>query len=167
MILSSKLGIRYLMRHTFEFLITILVILSLYTGCQLVDDSQESSTIPPTNGKNEEVTVIVTVGGKNWEIDPNFSYKAIGVWTNPKPRPLTNKEKVRLEIVQTEIQKFETQLEHLREELEFLKRIDKPHIKTRYSFGKPRHLSPEKIIDLGEFPMEIENYTPMPNAPKE
>ena len=39
---------------------------------------------------------------------------------------------IRLEIVQKKIENLETQLEHFKEELEFLKRIDKPHIKSRY-----------------------------------
>ncbi|MXV74387.1 hypothetical protein F4Z99_08925 [Candidatus Poribacteria bacterium] len=38
-----------------------------------------------------------------------------------------------------------------------LLRIDQLQIKTRYSFGKPPHRGTGKIINLGEFPMEIED----------
>lgn len=46
----------------------------------------------------------VTIGGKIWGIDPNLSYKAVGVWKNLHSRPLTEIEKARLKAVETEIQ---------------------------------------------------------------
>ena len=109
------------MRHTYRFFITILIVFSLHTGCQQNDGSQKSSFSSLTDNKNIEVIVTVNVGGEKWEIDPNLSYKAVGVWTNPNPRPLTDDEMIRLEIVQKKIEKFETQLEHLREEIGILK----------------------------------------------
>ena len=148
------------MRYTYSFFIIILIVFSLHTGCQQDNGSQKPSFSSHTDNKNIEAIVTVNIGGKKSDIDPNLSYKAVGVWTNPNPRPLTDDEMLRLKVIQKEIEKFETQLEHLRKELEFLKRIDKPHIKNRFLFGKPHHLSSGKIIDLGEFPMEIEDYTP-------
>ena len=109
----------------------------------------------------------VTVGGKTWEINPNRSYYAIGIWRNPNPRPLTDTEKARLKIVQTEIQTLEAQIQTLDDQLEqyykesdALLRIKLPHIKIRYDFGLPPHMSSEEIIDLGKFSMEIEEFTP-------
>jgi len=43
--------------------------------------------------------------------------------------------------------------------LRYLERIDQPHVKIHYNFGKPPRFSPDgnvKIIDLGEFPMEMD-----------
>ena len=42
-------------------------------------------------------------------------------------------------------------------------RIEKPKLKVRYIFGMPRHRAEGDIIDLGEFPMEIENHTKTPS----
>ncbi len=49
--------------------------------------------------------------------------------------------------------------------LRHLERIDETQIKVRYNFGKSPHLLPKdkrEIIDLGEFPMEMENPTNIP-----
>ncbi|MYB94081.1 hypothetical protein F4054_17880 [Candidatus Poribacteria bacterium] len=97
------------------------------------------------------------VGGKVWKINPDLSYQATGVWTNPNPRSLTDSEKARLKSIQTEAQKLRTQLDELDKESNVLHRLQQPEIKVRYRFGKPPHLSNGGIFDLGEFPMELEN----------
>ena len=101
----------------------------------------------------------VTIGGKVWQIDPKRSYQATGVWTNPNPRPLTDAERERIQALPMLIQKLETQLDELDKELRYLERIEETEVKVRYSLGKPPAFSPEglEIIDLGEFPMQIEN----------
>ena len=114
------------------------------------------------------ITVEVTVAGKVWHINPDLSYRATGVWTNPNPRPLTDAEKERLQELPNLIQTVQTQLDELNEELEYLKRIEKPQIKVHYNFGKPPYSVPkpsdilESTINLGEFPLEIEPYTKTP-----
>ena len=119
--------------------------------------------------EKETSTLKVTAGGKTWEINPNRSYSAIGIWRNPNPRPLTDTERARLKRVQTEIQSIEVEIQNLDDQLEqyykesdALLRIKLPHIKIRYDFGLPPHMSSEEIIDLGEFSMEIEAFTPTP-----
>ena len=67
--------------------------LFLITGCQ-----SDGGEIPPsTDTRLEETgkkpTVKVGIAGKVWEINPNLSYQATGIWTNPNPRPLTDTEK--------------------------------------------------------------------------
>ena len=138
--------------HNYRIIGTLLIISMvtfLYIGCR-------------PNGKHlseedKKVIVDVTVGGKVWKVDPNLSYRATGVWTNPEPRSLTDTEKTRLQKIQAEIQNCETQLDELYKESNFLQRIEQPEIKIRYTFGKPHHLSSDGIVDFGEFPMEIEN----------
>ncbi len=121
----------------------------------------------PEDEKNT-LTAVVTVGGKVWHINPDLSYRATGVWTNPNPRPLTDAEKERLEALPDLIQKGQTQLDELNEELEYLKRIGKTQIKVHYNFGKPPYPVPKpsdilsNTIDLGEFPLEIKPYTKTP-----
>jgi len=47
----------------------------------------------------------------------------------------------------------------VQKELRYLEAIEVPQVKIRYSFGKPPRFSPDgnvKIIDLGEFPMEMD-----------
>ena len=109
----------------------------------------------------------VTIGGKIWKINPNLSYKAVGVWTNSHPRPLTDRERERLKAIQVEMQMLRGQLDELDKESNFLQRIEKPQIKIQYSFGQPPHLSSGKINHLGEFPMEMENPTQTPTIPSE
>ena len=95
-----------------------------------------------------------------WKIDPNQFYQATGVWTNPNPRSLTAAERERIQEIPALIQTLKTQLDELDKELRYLERIDETEIKVRYNFGKSPHLLPKgtgKIIDLGEFPMEMEN----------
>ena len=113
--------------------------------------------------ENKKLTVDVTVGGKVWNINPDLSYRAIGVWTNPAPRPLTDKEKARIQTIKDEIQTLQTKLGELDKELGYLERIEKPQIKIRYRFGKPSYPLPkpsdfpsDTVIDLGEFQMEME-----------
>ena len=101
----------------------------------------------------------MTIGGKVWKIDPDFSYQATGIWKNPNPRPLTDAETARLQELPDKIKELRAQINELNWELRYLQRIEKPQIKMRFSFGKPPHFSPEgikKITDLGEFPMEME-----------
>ena len=101
----------------------------------------------------------ITVGGKVWKIDPNLSYKATGIWTNPNPRSLTASENKRIQELPALIQTLKTQIDELDTELRYLERIEETQIKIRYNFGKSPHLLPKdkrEIIDLGEFPMEIE-----------
>ena len=141
------------------------MVLFWHAGCE----PGGGSTKPPPhpNDEGKKATMEVTIGGKTWEIDPNLSYKAVGVWTNPDPRPLTKMETVRLKAVQAEMQTLSVYLDELDKELNFLQRIEKPEIKIQYSFGKPPHLSSEQIIHLGEFPMEMENPTKTLKIPLE
>lgn len=140
--------------------IFILIFLAL-SGCKQDGDTPSPSTpdMPPLHEKTENRTKEVTIGGKVWKIDPDFSYQATGIWNNPNPRPLTNTETSRLQEIPDEIKELRMQLNDLNREQRYLQRIDKPQIKMRFSFGKPPHFSPEgikNIIDLGEFPMEME-----------
>lgn len=140
----------------------------LNTGCEPDGGSAKPpSTTPHLKEKNKTAAMEVTIGGKIWEIDPNLSYKAVGVWKNPDPRPLTAAERGRLKAVETEMQVLRGQLDELDKEANFLKRIEKPEIKIQYSFGMPLHLSSGKIIHLGEFPMEMENPTKTSTTPLE
>ena len=146
----------------------ISMVFFLNTGCEPDGSSAKlPSTTPHLKKENKKATMEVTIGGKIWEIDPNLSYKAVGVWTNPDPRPLTKMETVRLKAIQTEMQTLSGYLDELDKELNFLQRIEKPQIKIQYSFGMPLHLSSGKIIYLGEFPMEMENPTETPTIPSE
>ena len=129
------------------------------TGCQ-----QDGDTSSPSSGTRLENTAIkpiadVTIGGKVWNIDPTQTYSATGVWANPNPRPLTDAEKKRLEALPALIQELETQRDELDMEMRYLNVIEMPQMKVRYRFGATPQFSPDekpKIIDLGEFPMEIE-----------
>ena len=149
-----------------DLLLIIPTILLLFMGCH--PDGSPSHPQDP-NEKNKKETVEVTVGGKVWNINPDLSYRATGVWTNPSPRPLTNVEKERMVTIKAQIQALETQLNELDTELEALERIEEPEIKFRFRFGAspyslpPPDFSSGDIIDLGEFPMEIENYTKTPS----
>ena len=138
-------------------IIGILLIISMvhcsYTGCR--PDRRDSD--PHPNEDSKKATVDVRVGGKVWEINPDLSYQATGVWTNPNPRLLREAEKARLKSIQTEAEKLRAQLNEFDKESNVLHRIQKPQIKVRYRFGKPPHLSNGGIFDLGEFPMELEN----------
>ena len=147
------------------FLIISLNLL-LITGCQ-----QDGGISPPSADKHLEeppkkLAVAVTIGGKVWEINPNLSYQATGIWTNPNPRPLTATEKERLkelkakiQVFNAQIQNLEIQLDELDKELRYLQFMDQPQMKSIYNFGKPPRFSPDgkpEIIDLGEFPIEID-----------
>ncbi len=88
-----------------------------------------------------------------------------GVWTNPNPRPLTAVERKRLQALPSLIQTLKAELDELDKEMRHLERIEEPEIKIRYSLGKPVTFSPGKkvnIIDLGEFPMEMELPSKIP-----
>ena len=133
------------------------VLLPVYLGCQ---SDRESSKLPndqSVSTKSKQATAEVSVGGKTWKVDPSRSYRATGVWINPNPRPLTSTERARLEILRSEIKTLEAQLTQRTDELDYIERIEKPDIKIHYSFGMPLFKSSGEIIDLGEFPMEIEN----------
>ena len=107
----------------------------------------------------------MTIGGKVWNIDPNYSYQATGVWTNPNPRPLTVAEKERLQAIPSLMQKLDEQRDELDKELRYLERIEAPEVKTHYNFGKPPRFSPDgnvEIIDLGEFPIEMDMPAKIP-----
>lgn len=154
----------YYIRTLCFFLIPLCV---LQTGCQQDGDDVSPSTTSTTRAlkqSKKQPSVEVTAGGKIWKIDPNRSYQATGVWTNPNPRPLTSVEAARLKEIQVERDALQAKLDALDSEWGVLLRIDKPQIKTRYSFGKPPHRSTGKIINLGEFPMEIED--PPHHAPE-
>lgn len=80
-------------------LVTLFIItLSFYpqTGCKQKGDTTSPSTSQPSE-TNKQKLVEITVGGKVWRIDPNHSYQATGVWTNPNPRLLTTAENKRLQ----------------------------------------------------------------------
>jgi len=155
----------YCIRFMSSFLI-LSTLLLLYMGCRLERSSSEPH---PPNENNKKETVEVTVGGKVWKINPDLAYRAIGVWTNPSPRPLTDLEKERRVKIKSQIQALETQLNQLDKELGSLERIEKPEIKFRFRFGASPHSFPPPdfssgdIIDLGEFPMDIENPTAPPS----
>ena len=145
------------------YIIGILFIITLgpflMTGCQQDGGEIPPSTVSRLEGAEKKPTVEVTIGGNVWEIDPNLSYQATGVWTNPNPRPLTDTEKERLQKISALIQTLDMQRDELDKELKYLESIEIPQVKIRYSFGKPLHFSPEgksQITDLGEFPMEID-----------
>lgn len=147
-------------------LLTISTIFLFSMGCR--PDGSPSHPQDP-NADNKKETVEVTVGGKVWNINPDLAYRATGVWTNPSPRPLTDVEKARIVAIKAQIQALETQLNELDTELGTLERIKEPEIKFRFRFGAPRNplpppdFSSSDIIDLGEFPMEIENHTKTPS----
>ena len=153
--------------HCLRVLVTLFIItLSFYpqTGCKQKGDTTSPSTSQPSENKKKKLMEI-TVGGKVWKIDPNQSYQATGVWTNPNPRLLSAAERERIQEIPALIQTLKTQIDELDKELRYLERIEETQIKIRYNFGKPPHLSPkgaEKIIDLGEFPMEMENPKKIP-----
>ena len=151
-----------------------IITLSLFwqSGCKQDEGPPPSSTSHPLflEEKNKKATVKVTIGGKVWKIDPNTSYQATGVWTNPNPRSLTELETERLQKIPALIQTLKTQLDELDKELRYLKRLDQPHIKIHYNFGKPPHFSRQgkiKMIDLGEFPMEMDIPTKIPSIQEE
>ncbi len=143
------------MNRSFTLLITTLTVLVLHIGCQQAGDPQKS----PASGQKRRTKTQVTVGGKTWEIDPNHSYQAVGVWVNPNPRSLTEAEQVRLAVVQAELKKLSLQTEALNDEASYLQRIEKPSLKIRYTFGMPPHKAQGDIIDLGEFQMEMKEIT--------
>ena len=140
--------------------------LFLITGCQWDGGEIPPSTDTPLEEIGKKPTVKVAIGGKVWEIDPNLSYQATGIWTNPNPRPLTDTEEKRLNELKTQIQAFnthiqdlETQRDEFDKELRYLQLMDQPRMKSIYNFGKPPRFSSDgkpKIIDLGEFPIEID-----------
>ncbi len=68
------------------------------------------------------------------------------------------------------IDKLETQLDALNKERAYLERIERKQITVRYNFGKPPYLRTkatnsqsdlDSVINLGEFPIEIEPYIPV------
>ena len=130
----------------------------LLIGCQQQDG--EHQEFPSTPSKKETKTQI-TVGGKVWKIDPNRTYQATGVWVNPNPRPLTTAEQIRLAKLQAELKTLAIKTERLRDEVSYLQRLAKPMLKVRYSFGMPPHRADGDVIDLGEFPMEMRQFTPL------
>lgn len=146
------------MRHIFIFLITTLTVFMLLIGCQQQDGEHQESPSPPPK---KETKVQITVGGKVWEINPNRAYQATGVWVNPNPRPLTAAEQTRLAALQRELETLAIKTERLSDEASYLQRLDKPKLKVRYSFGMPPHRADGDIIDLGEFPMEMRQFTPL------
>ena len=130
-----------------------------------MDGDTTSPSTPSLIEEEKKTTVDVTIGGKVWTIDPKRSYQATGVWTNPNPRPLTEAERERIQALPILIQKLETQLDELDKELRYLERIEETEIKMRYNFGEPPDFSDGgavDIIDLGEFPMKMENPTKIP-----
>ncbi len=143
-----------------------IITLSFYpqTGCKQKGDTTSPSTSQPSED-NKKKLVEITVGGKVWKIDPNLSYQATGVWTNPNPRSLSAEERERIQELPALIQTLKTQIDELDKELRYLERIEETEIKIRYNFGKPAHLLPKdkrEIIDLGEFPMEMEKPKKIP-----
>ncbi len=132
------------------FFIIILVVLVLQ-GCQ--QEAQKSPS--PQTAKTK-----ITVGGKTWNINPNRAYQATGVWVNPNPRPLTAAEQARLAKVQEKLKTLSIQTDKLSDEASYLQRLDKPTLKVRYHFGMPPHSTAGDIIDLGEFPMEMREFSP-------
>lgn len=141
-------------------LFTVFLVVFSSVGCR----PDRSDSRAHTNEYDKEVTKEITIGGKVWTINPDLSYQATGVWTNPNPRPLTDTEQTRLKAIQAETQtlraqlnELNAQLKQLNKESNALHRIKQPEIKVRYRFGKPPHLGPGRILDLGEFPMELKN----------
>lgn len=148
------------MYRSFILLITTLAVLALHIGCQQGGEPQKSPPSLPNAETQTGPTTEVTVGEKTWQIDPKRSYQAIGVWVNPNPRPLTEAEQARLAVVQAELEKLSLQIEKLSDEASYLQRIEKPRLKVRYTFGMPPHRAKGDIIDLGEFQMEMREFTP-------
>lgn len=148
-----------------KFLIITFVAIVLHIGCQPDGGTPNPPSLTTSNFEGKEPKVEVSVGGKTWEIDPKRSYQATGVWINPNPRPLTDAERAQLTTVEAQAETLSGQLEQLRDEMNYLLRIEKPRIKVRYSFGMPPHRSTEPVIDFGEFPMEMERLTPTPKGP--
>ncbi|RKU17360.1 hypothetical protein C6501_04230 [Candidatus Poribacteria bacterium] len=145
------------------FIITLCILLQ--TGCNQQEEGTTPSSTPHIRQENKEKLVEMTIGGKVWKIDPNLSYQATGVWTNSNPRPLTAVERKRLQALPELIQDSKAELDELRKEMRYLERIEKPEIKIRYSLGKPVTFSPGKkvkIINLGEFPMQMELPSKIP-----
>ena len=120
---------------------------------------------PPDNNKGMDSMEEYTIGGKIWKVDPNRTYYATGVWTNPHPRSLTTEEQTRLESILAEIETLNNRLECLFDEADFLERIEKPEIRVNYSFGMPLHRSNGDIIDLGEFSLALEIFNATPTEP--
>ena len=153
--------------HSINILAILLIVslgIVLQMGCKGDGDTTSPST-PSLLEEEKKPTVEVTIGGKGWTIDPKRSYQETGVWTNPNPRLLTKAERERIQALPVQIQKLETQLDELDKELRYLERIEETEIKMRYNFGEPPDFSnggTEAIIDLGEFPMEMENPTKIP-----
>lgn len=149
-----------------------IITLSLFwqPGCKQDEGPPPSSAPSRFEDSQKRATAAVTIGGKVWKIDPNLSYQATGVWTNPNPRPRTAAEKQRLQTLPARIQTLETQLDELDKELRYLERLDRSHVKIHYNFGKPPHFSRQgkiKMIDLGEFPMEMDLPAKIPSGQKE
>lgn len=154
--------------HFSVSLIILSTLLLAWTGCR--PDRISSHPSKPQEAK-DAFTTEVTVGGKVWNINPDLSYRATGVWINPNPRQLTDTEKERLQALPDLINKKQRQLDELNKELGYLRRIEKPQIKVHYNFGKPPYpvvkpsdFSSDKIIDLGEFSLELEPYTKTPTT---
>ncbi|RKU09679.1 hypothetical protein C6501_14850 [Candidatus Poribacteria bacterium] len=154
--------------RSFFLFIVIATLLSVHAGCRPGERSSEPTRPNPPDSKQPS-TAEVKVGGKVWRINPDLSYRATGIWTNPNPRPLTEAEKKRLGTLPDLIDELKTQLDALNKERAYLERIERKQIKVHYNFGKPPYLrsrtpnSPpdfDNVIDLGEFPIEIEPYTP-------
>ncbi|RKU20095.1 hypothetical protein C6501_00460 [Candidatus Poribacteria bacterium] len=135
-----------------------MAVFMLLIGCQQQDGEHQES---PSTPSKKETKVQITVGGKVWEIDPNRAYQATGVWVNPNPRSLTDAEQTRLAALQRELKTLKLKTERLSDEASYLKRLDKPKLKVRYSFGMPPHRADGDVIDLGEFPMEMRQFTPL------
>lgn len=163
------------MRHIRIIGIFFFISLSLFwiTGCQ--KDGGTSSPSSSTDARlarehPKKPTAEVTIGGKVWNIDPTQSYQATGVWTNPNPRPLTEAEEKRREALPALIKTLETQRDELDKELRYLNVIEEPEMRVRFSFGKTPNFSPKgkpKIIQLGEFDMEIERPTKILSEPED
>ena len=139
-------------------IITTLAVFILLIGCQQQDGEPRESPSPPSKVAPKTK---ITIGGKAWEIDPNRAYQATGVWVNPNPRPLTAAEQTRLAKLQAELEALGIKTERLGDEVSYLQRLDKPMLKINYSFGMPPHRADGEIIDLGEFPMEMREFTPL------
>ena len=76
-----------------------------------------------------------------------------------RARPLTEVEKKRRDALPALIKALETQRDELDKELRYLNVIEEPEMRVRFSFGKTPNFSAKgkpKIIQLGEFDMEIE-----------
>ena len=94
-----------------------------------------------------------------------FSTQIIFMPKTLHTRPLTEAERERIQALPALIQTLKTQLDELDKELRYLERIEETEIKVRYSFGKPPAFSDggtAEIINLGEFPMKMENPTKIP-----